>query len=126
MGVTVKTSRLLGLGLILGLSILIQACCSPNACRYAKTGARTLEKSIVEVEKYKERNGRYPVVLDDIQKGFGPAAEKELQLACPECGDLQYRTDAYGYELQYQYRHMGPNWCVYTADSQKWNCRGNY
>lgn len=111
--------------LTLGM-IMIQSCCSPNACRYAKTGSGTLESLLVKIENYKERNGKYPVVLDDIQKGLGTSVEQELNTACPECKDLKYRTDSYGFELEYQYRHMGPNWCVYTADSQKWNCRGNY
>lgn len=108
------------------LAILLQSCCSPNACRYAKSGSAALAPAIAEIEKYKERNGKYPVTLDDIRKGFGTQSEKELAAACPECRDIQYRTDSYGYELQYLYRHMGPNWCVYTADTEKWNCRGNY
>ncbi len=112
--------------LLLSICLLLQSCCAPNACRYAKSGSAELEKSIVEIEKYKERNGKYPVTLDDIHQGFAVAAEAGLHSACPECGHLEYQTDAYGYELQYQYSHMGPNWCVYTTDTQKWYCRGNY
>ena len=108
------------------MSLLAQSCCSPNACRYAKTGAAALAKPIEEIEKYKERNGKYPVTLDNIKKGFGAATEKDLQAACPECGDLGYHTDSYGYELQYRYSHMGPNWCIYSTDTEKWNCRGNF
>ncbi len=104
----------------------LASCCAPNACRYAKSGSDALAKSITSIEEYKGRNGKYPVVLDDIEKGFGNAQLKELQAACPECGELQYRTDAYGYELEYQYRHMGPNWCIYTSETSTWNCHGNY
>jgi hypothetical protein len=110
----------------MGLSVFLQSCCAPNACRYAKSGSAELEKSLAEIEKYKERNGKYPVTLDDIQKGFAAATEQGLRAACPECGNLEYQTDAYGYELRYRYSHMGPNWCLYTTDTQKWNCRGNY
>ena len=71
----------------LGFGIFLQSCCAPNACRYAKSGSAELEKSLAEIEKYKERNGKYPVTLDDIQKGFVATAELvRLYDGYPEVG----------------------------------------
>jgi len=108
------------------IAFLLQSCCAPNSCRYATSGSAALAPAIGAIENFKERNGKYPVVLDDIKPGAAAAFQNDLIHACPECSDLEYHTDAYGFELKYQYRHMGPNWCSYTMETEKWNCKGNY
>ena len=108
------------------LSAMLQACCGPNACPQAKTGASVLDKAVAEIEKFKERNGRYPVQLDDIAPGFALGVELELKRACPDCSRLEYKTDSFGYEIEYQYPHMGKNRCVHNNEMESWSCKGIY
>lgn len=106
--------------------ILLEACCSPNRCHQAKTGAMVLDSAIGKIEQYKERNGRYPIILDDIEKGLGAKVEQELKANCPDCTDLKYKTDPFGFEMEYRYYQMGKIVCRYDTEGMKWICRGEY
>lgn len=85
-----------------------------------------LDGAIKKIEQYKERNGRYPVILDHIEKGYGERLEQELRADCPDCTDFRYGTDSFGFEMEYRYYRMGKNVCAYGTESEKWNCRGVY
>lgn len=114
-------------GLAFGLfGFLLQACCSPNRCRQAKTGAMVLDPVIEKIEHYKERNGRYPVVLDDMEKGLGARVVEDLRAGCPDCRGFRYKTDSFGFEMEYSYEQNGKNTCLYTTEAMQWNCRGEY
>ena len=104
----------------------LQACCGPASCPQAKSGTKTLEKVIAEIEKYKERNGRYPVLLDDVKPGFGLEVELELKRACAACTEFQYKTDSFGYQIEYVYPHMGRNRCLHNNEMDDWECKGIY
>lgn len=108
------------------VTAFVQGCCGPNSCPQAKTGASVLGKAIGEIESYKERNGRYPVQLDNIKAGFALEVELELKRACQDCSLLQYKTDSFGYELEYQYPHMGKNRCIHNNEMEQWECKGIY
>jgi hypothetical protein len=105
---------------------LLQACCGPNACPQAKSGSAVLDRAIAGVEQYKERNGRYPVLLDDVEPGFQTRMELDLHATCPDCAFFQYKTDSFGYSLEYQYPHMGKNRCVHDNEAEGWSCKGIY
>jgi hypothetical protein len=118
-----RSFRVPPMGALLGaLACLAQACCGPAACPQARSG----RAAVVEVERYKERNGRYPVVLDDIKPGYLRAVEDRLRKECPDCREFRYGTDSFGYRFEYVYPHLGPNRCVLTAESDDWDCKGVY
>ncbi|MDB5051548.1 MAG: hypothetical protein JWO30_4619 [Fibrobacteres bacterium] len=121
-----KAMRLPGpLALILLMGVL-QSCCGPQSCPQAKSGAAVLDKAVSEIEKYKERNGRYPVLLDDIKPGFGRQVEMELKADCPDCIEFAYKTDSFGYQIEYVYPHMGRNRCLHNNEMETWDCKGIY
>jgi hypothetical protein len=105
---------------------ILQSCCGPNACPQAKSGSAVLDKAVAAIEEYKERNRRYPVTLDDVEKGFQLKLELELAKACPDCTRFGYKTDSFGYEIEYQYPHMGKNRCVHNNEAESWSCKGIY
>jgi hypothetical protein len=107
-------------------AVVMQACCGPNTCPQARSGASVLAKAVAEIEGYKERNGRYPVRLDDIKPRFALDLELELKRSCPDCSGLTYRTDSFGYEMEYLYPHMGKNRCVHNNEMERWDCKGIY
>lgn len=112
--------------LVLAAAAGFQGCCGPNACPQAKSGASVLDKAVAAIEEYKTRNGRYPVRLDDIKPGYGLEVELELKRTCPDCSRLGYKTDSFGYELEYQYPHMGKNRCIHNNEMERWDCKGIY
>lgn len=120
---------MMGIGRAAGVALgaaLLAGCCSPNRCPQAKTGAQVLDSAIAKVEQYKERNGRYPVVLDDIEKGLGAQVQKELRHFCPDCMDFKYRTDPFGFEMEYSFYQGGRNTCRFNSEAVSWSCRGEY
>jgi hypothetical protein len=105
---------------------VVQSCCGPMTCKQAKSGTAALDKAIAEIEKYKERNGRYPVLLDDIKPGYAETTERALKAECPDCIGFAYGTDAFGYEMEYVYPHFGRNRCVHSNEAEGWECKGIY
>jgi hypothetical protein len=105
---------------------LLQACCSPGKCPQARSGSRALDPAIARIEDFKARNGRYPVVLDDLEKGYADQVRRELLAGCPVCLNLRYQTDAFGYAMEYDYRSGGLNTCRYDSEGNLWKCRGEY
>jgi hypothetical protein len=127
MGRIGRTARYsLALAVTLSVLMMMQACCGPASCPQAKSGGSVLEKAVPRIEAYKERNGRYPVQLEDIAPGFALEIELELKRVCPDCTLLAYKTDSFGYEIEYQYPHMGKNRCVRNNESDSWSCKGIY
>lgn len=108
------------------LAAFLGACCAPSRCPQAKTGPMVLDPVLEKIEHYKERNGRYPVVLDDVEKGLGEKVVSDLRNACPDCRDLRYRTDSFGFVMEYNFEQNGKNACRYSTDSMQWVCRGEY
>lgn len=85
-----------------------------------------LDPVVEKVENYKARNGRYPVVLDDVEKGLGEKVIEDLRAACPDCRDFRYKTDPFGFEMEYTFEQHGKNSCRYTTEAMQWVCRGEY
>lgn len=81
---------------------------------------------MVQVEKYKERNGKYPVRLDDISPRYEDHMRMDFRSACADCTLPEYRTDSFGYELRFRYRNFGDVDCLRNAESESWQCKGVY
>ncbi len=106
--------------------VCLQACCGPATCPQARSGRALLDKTVAEVERYKERNGRYPVVLDDIRPGYQRDVEGRLKSDCPDCSEFLYKTDSFGYQIEYVYPHLGRNRCLHNNEMDAWECKGIY
>lgn len=128
-GASGSGGRCMGRGIfaaVAAFALILGGCCAPSQCRQAKTGPMVLDPVLEKIEHYKERNGRYPVVLDDVEKGLGEKVAADLRAACPDCRDFRYKTDSFGFMMEYSFEQNGKNACRYSTDVMQWVCRGEY
>ncbi len=104
----------------------LSACCGPAKCLQARSGTAILDTAVVQIEKYKDRAGKYPVRLEDISPGYENHVNWDFKAACRECGIPQYHTDSYGYELEFRYENFGKVRCLHNNESETWSCKGTY
>ena len=104
----------------------LSACCGPAKCIQARGGTAILDTTISQIEKYKERNGRYPVILDHISKGYEDHMRWDFKAACRDCTLPEYRTDSFGYELEFSYESYGKVRCLHNNENEHWSCKGVY
>ena len=104
----------------------LSACCGPSKCVQARSGTAILDTVVIQIEKYKDRTGKYPIRLEDISQGYQDHANWEFKEACRECTVPEYRTDSYGYELEFRYTSFGNVRCLHTNEGEAWSCKGTY
>jgi hypothetical protein len=108
------------------LGLALGACCGPAKCLQARSGKTALEGTVADIEAFKERNGRYPVRLEDIRKGYEDSLARVFNDACPTCTPAEYRTDSFGYELEFNYKEYGKVRCLKNNEADAWDCKGIY
>ena len=108
------------------LVLSLAGCCGPSKCIQARTGSTVLDSVVAQVEKFKERNGKYPVRLDDISPRYEDHMRWDFKADCRDCSLPEYRTDSFGYELEFRYENFGKVRCLHNNESETWNCKGVY
>jgi hypothetical protein len=92
----------------------------------ARGGTAALDTVVTRIESYKDRNRKYPVRLDDIAARYEDHMRWDFKAACRECSLPEYRTDSFGYELEFGYDKFGKVRCLHNSESEAWICKGVY